>query len=282
MSGNFMTGECLSGMKIKGLFVSFTLMVPEWFEKVQTSFKELSSLFGSNIICCATATCLIVFFILKVIFDLQCLVFSSTYVRLKVFKPFKTKRLSIICFILLSFSSSDCPIQSVSHNNADGEEVCCNPIACDPGFYVRTCQSNGTDDVCVPCDANTYLLDPTNSSYPLPCVKAADCPPETVMASEFPPSGFGCKLRCRCDEKRGFFGNDPCNCKRLQVGEVKRESEGNGKVSNDFEFHAPDQALKTAKIVVIPVFVLIVLLCCMYMVYECSIRAGSSKQREPV
>lgn len=41
MSGNFMTGECLSGMKIKGLFVSFTLMVPEWFEKVQTSFKEL-------------------------------------------------------------------------------------------------------------------------------------------------------------------------------------------------------------------------------------------------
>ena len=45
------------------------------------------------------------------------------------------------------------------------------------GFYVRTCQSNGTDDVCIPCDANTYLLDPTNSSYPLPCVKAADCPP---------------------------------------------------------------------------------------------------------
>ncbi|XP_078312894.1 uncharacterized protein LOC111101314 [Crassostrea virginica] len=216
-----------------------------------------------------------------VLFDLRCLVANSTAVRQKTFKPYKTKKLTIICIITLGFSLANCPFGSVSHTDSGGELVCCKRIKCSRDFYVRTCQSNGTDDVCVPCDANTYLLDPTNSSYPLPCVKA-DCPPETVMVSEFPPSGFGCKLRCRCDEKRGLVGNDPCNCKRLQVGEVKRESEGYGKVSNDFEFHAPDQALKTAKIVVIPVFVLIVLLCCMYMVYECSIRAGSSKRDVPV
>nr|XP_022289381.1 uncharacterized protein LOC111101243 isoform X2 [Crassostrea virginica] len=253
MSGNFMTGECLSGMKIKSLFVSFTLMLPVWFEKVQTSFKELSSLFGSNIICCATATCLIVFFILKVIFDLQCLVFSSTYVRQKVFKPFKTKRLAIICIILLNFSSSDCPIQLISHNNADG-------------FYVRTCQSNGTDDVCVPCDANTYLLDPTNSSYPLPCVKAAECPPETVMASEFPPSGFGCNIRCRCDENRGFLGNDPCNCKRAPVIKNDNDSQGLGMLLKHMKFNTQDQTLNTVITVVFTLTMVIFLIGCVYTV----------------
>lgn len=24
----------------------------------------------------------------------------------------------------------------------------------------------------------------------------------------------GCRLRCKCDEERGYYGKDPCSCKR--------------------------------------------------------------------
>lgn len=40
-------------------------------------------------------------FMFKVSFDLRCLVANSTAVRQKTFKPYKTKKLTIICIIIL-------------------------------------------------------------------------------------------------------------------------------------------------------------------------------------
>eukprot|EP00105_Crassostrea_gigas_P004212 XP_011417353.1 PREDICTED: uncharacterized protein LOC105320912 [Crassostrea gigas] len=142
---------------------------------------------------------------------MTCLLMNSSIVRRKVFKPYKTKRMTIILTILLSFSGADCPSGFVRHNSPS-KEVCCRFISCSPGTFVQPCQHNMTSDVCLPCAATSYLLDSTNSSFQYPCIKT-NCPPEATTSTAF--SRYGCRLRCKCDEERGYYGKDPCSCKRI-------------------------------------------------------------------
>uniref|UniRef100_K1PUZ0 TNFR-Cys domain-containing protein n=1 Tax=Magallana gigas TaxID=29159 RepID=K1PUZ0_MAGGI len=144
---------------------------------------------------------------------MACLLTNSSVVRRKVFKPYKTKKLTIVLAILLSFSWANCPTGFIGHKNPD-EDVCCKPTSCFPGTFVQHCQLNFTSDVCIPCEANSYQLDFTNSSFPHPCIKA-NCHPGAMMTSAF--SRSGCRLRCKCDEENGYYGEDPCNCKRIAV-----------------------------------------------------------------
>uniref|UniRef100_A0A8W8INN8 Uncharacterized protein n=1 Tax=Magallana gigas TaxID=29159 RepID=A0A8W8INN8_MAGGI len=103
-------------------------------------------------------------------------------------------------------------VSCIVRHNSPSKEVCCRVISCSPGTFVQPCQHNMTSDVCLPCAATSYLLDSTNSSVQYPCIKT-NCPPEATTSTAF--SRYGCRLRCKCDEERGYYGKDPWSCKRI-------------------------------------------------------------------
>lgn len=148
MSDNIFTGGLLIWI-LRGV-----LTIPFWFKSLSIPFHGLA----------IWPFCLVSG---KIIFDMTCLLMNSSLVRRKVFKPYKTKRMTIILTILLSFSGADCPSGFVRHNSPS-KEVCCRFISCSPGTFVQPCQHNMTSDVCLPCAATSYLLDSTNSSSNTP------------------------------------------------------------------------------------------------------------------
>lgn len=213
-----------------------------------------------------TADCVIA----KIIFDMACQLLNISIVRRKVFKPYKTKKMTIILTILMSFSGADCPTGFVGHNNPDGE-VCCKPTSCSPGTFVQPCQLNLTSDVCLSCEENSYQLDFTNSSFPYPCIKA-NCPPEATMSTTF--SRFGCRLRCKCDEERGYYGKDPCKCKRIEDKtnkERKGEADYEKMRDNEMSDHNHKQIKLPVYVIIIVVVIAVVLVfltCFLYLYCE--------------
>lgn len=212
--------------------------------------------------------------IAKIIFDMACLLTNSSVVRRKVFKPYKTKKLTIVLTILLSFSWANCPTGFIGHKNPD-EDVCCKPTSCFPGTFVQHCQLNFTSDVCLPCEANSYQLDFTNSSFPHPCIKA-NCHPGAMMTSAF--SRSGCRLRCKCDEENGYYGEDPCNCKRIE-DKTNKERKGHA----DYEKQRDNLMLvhnqKQIKLVFIAVAItigLMIMMCFLYLYCELQSRRSTS------
>lgn len=200
---------------------------------------------------------------LKIMFDMACLLMNSSIVRRKVFKPYKTKKFTIILTILLSFSGADCPTGFIGYNHTD-REICCRPTSCSPGTFVQPCQQNLTSDVCQPCEPNSYLLDSTNSSFPYPCIKA-NCPPEATMSASFPRSG--CRLRCKCDEARGYFGEDPCKCKGLgdKTNKERKEQADYEKMQKNIMSPHNHKQIKLVFTVVVITTGLIILIWCLYM-----------------
>ncbi|XP_061171693.1 uncharacterized protein LOC133181169 [Saccostrea echinata] len=207
MNDSLYTGENLSWLKVT---VAPLLCILFTFKGIlathNNGFKFLSLLSSGTL---TKIVCSII--VIKVLFDMVCLFLNVSFVRRKVFKPYKTKKLTIIATIFMTFSTADCPKELFRHDGQNGTTVCCKGVTCAPGSYVQTCSVNKTEDTCQPCGPKTYLLDSTNSAFPIPCIEA-NCPPEATMSTTFPKSG--CRLRCRCDSARGYFGHDPCSCKR--------------------------------------------------------------------
>ncbi|XP_055996979.1 uncharacterized protein LOC125683924 isoform X2 [Ostrea edulis] len=97
-----------------------------------------------------------------------------------------------------------------------GNFLTCCSTSCNPGFFVKVCTVNGTDDKCVPCPEGTYMDDATSSSLPQHCIRR-ECLPNSVPADSFPLNG--CRKKCRCDTTNGYIGTDPCDCRKTTKNE---------------------------------------------------------------
>lgn len=260
MSDNIFTGGLLIWI-LRGV-----LTIPFWFKSLSIPFHGLAIW----PVCLVSA---------KIIFDMTCLLMNSSIVRRKVFKPYKTKRMTIILTILLSFSGADCPSGFVRHS-ISSKEVCCRFIACSPGTFVQPCQHNMTSDVCLPCAATSYLLDSTNSSFPYPCIKT-NCPPRATTSTAF--TRYGCRLRCKCDEERGYYGKDPCNCKRIvdKTNKQRKEQADYPKMRENLMFHHNHKQIKLVFIVVAIAFGLVILTCFLYLYCELQRKRSKASDAGP-
>ncbi|XP_048730351.1 uncharacterized protein LOC125647641 [Ostrea edulis] len=119
----------------------------------------------------------------------------------------------VLSFIVLSLRVVH-GIESCRHvqrtNFDTGETRCCLFVQCKPNHYVRGCDVDNTADTCEPCPSGSMLLDHTNSYFPFPCIQYT-CPPEARPVDYL--SEEGCRLPCKCDENRGYAGEDPCLCR---------------------------------------------------------------------
>ncbi|XP_048745378.2 uncharacterized protein LOC125658236 [Ostrea edulis] len=237
------------------LFILFTLK-GLWSSQTNSGYKLMYLFSNGNV---AQIVSSIIF--IKVFFDVICLVFGTKVVRRKIYKPFKPKKFTILLTVLLTFSTADCPTELVSHDGPNGEIVCCKGIACAPGNYVQTCRVNNTEDFCLPCGPHAYLPDATDSNFPVPCIPAK-CPPDTIMTTAFPKAG--CRMLCKCDTGRGYFGPDPCNCKSLfpRYKVKTKQHQVIGKRGRD------DYSIKPAVLFISITAGIIVLVWCLYLLYD--------------
>ncbi|XP_062592319.1 uncharacterized protein LOC134253755 [Saccostrea cucullata] len=259
MNDNLCIGENLSWLKTT---VAPLLCILFTFKGIlathNNGFKLLSLLSSGSltkIVCSAI--------VLKVLFDMVCLILNVSFVRRKVFKPYKTKKLTLIVTVFMTFSTADCPEGLFRHDGQNGTIVCCKGVTCSPGSYVRTCSVNKTEDTCLPCPSKSYLLDSTNSGFPVPCFEV-NCPPEAAFSTTFPKTG--CRLRCRCDSSRGFIGHDPCNCKRVvQVNETKQRKQPE---EDHQRFSCAFNTIQKPIVLVTITTGLIILVWCLYLLHD--------------
>eukprot|EP00105_Crassostrea_gigas_P006737 XP_011420781.1 PREDICTED: uncharacterized protein LOC105323385 [Crassostrea gigas] len=96
------------------------------------------------------------------------------------------------------------------------------------------------------------------------------------MTSAF--SRSGCRLRCKCDEENGYYGEDPCNCKRIE-DKTNKERKGHA----DYEKQRDNLMLvhnqKQIKLVFIAVAItigLMIMMCFLYLYCELQSRRSTS------